>query len=278
DSKNALAHAGLADCYAVLTYFGWIPPAAAREPALAAVTRAIQLAPDQWETSFSQGLYHYTLERQWRDAGAHFERAAARAPRAALAQAYLGLFYVTVGLRERAVAQFALGLDLDPLSPLVHYLASMGYATMDHHEAAEHAGRRALEMSPDYAGGFWVLGRALCRAGRAAEAVPYFESLVQRSRSPFDVGWLAYGLARAGRRSEAEVLASELDQRAGRGEFIAPIVRLLVAAGLDDRSLVRAALVDALTTWTPPLTLKAVDLSPFVDDPEIAPLYAQWGF
>ncbi len=278
DSKNALAHAGLADCYAVLTYFGWISTTAAREPALAAVTRATQLAPDLWETSFSHALFSYTLDRNWRNAGPHFERAAARAPRAALPQIYFGLFLVTAGEREKAVSQIALGLDLDPLSPLVHYLACMGYATMGEHEAAEQAGRRALELSPDYAGGLWVLGRALCHAGRAVEAVPYFESLVQRSRSPFDVGWLAYGLARSGRRAEAEALATELEERAGRGEFIAPIARLLVAAGLDNLPQVRAALADALAIWTPPLALLVVDPALFAGDAEITRLYAQWGF
>ncbi|MBS0394895.1 MAG: TIR domain-containing protein [Proteobacteria bacterium] len=278
DSNNALAYAGLADCYAVLTYFGWIPTSAALERSREAVKRATILAPDLWETSFSQALHQFTMDRNWRAALPHFERAVALAPRSALAHIYFGLYWASAGNPEAATEHCSRGLELDPLSPLGHYLACMGFATVRALDAAERAGRRAIELSPDYLGALWVLGRALCHAGRAEEAIPYFERLVQLSRSPFDVAWLVYGYGLAGRTEEGRALASELSQRGLRGEFISPVAQLLVACGLNDLPAIRAALANGLADWVPPLSILCADMARFMSDPEVARLYGEWGF
>jgi len=99
---------------------------------------------------------------------------------------------------------------------------------------------------------------------------------VQLSRAPFYVGWLGYGLARAGRADEARRLLSELDERGSRGEFIQPVARLRINAGLGDIAAIRSAFAAAIELWTPPLAIRfAAVLQPFRMDPEVDRMYVE---
>jgi TolB-like protein/Tfp pilus assembly protein PilF len=270
DPNNALAFAGLADCYVVLTFYGWMPPGDARGPAYEAMQRAVALAPNLWETNFSRGLYIFTFERAWRSAEPYFEKAAALSPRVALAHTYFGLFLAVAGKADEAVAQADLGSQLDPLSPLPRSMAAVAYKILGRLEAAESAARQALDLQADFLPALWELGRILCTMQRSEEAVPYFERAVQLSRAPWCVGWLGLGLACAGQADEARRLLSELDERGSRGEFIPPLVRLQIHSGLGDVAAIRTAFAAAIEIWTPPLPIRfAVDLEPFRTDPDI---------
>ncbi len=270
DPNNALAFAGLADCYAILGHFAWMPTEEARRRSNEAMQRAVTLAPHLWETNYTRGLHIFTFDRAWRRARPYFESATTINPRASLGHSYFGLFLALAGEAEKAIAQTELGRQLDPLSPLPHTFAATSFALLGHLEAAEAAARRANELQPDFLHALFILGGILCRVGCNEEAIRYFERAVQLSRAPFYVGWLGHGLARAGRADEARRLLAELDERGSRGEFIPPLARLQINTGLGDIGGVRAALAAALELGTPPLPLRfAVDLQPFPADPEI---------
>jgi len=271
DPNNALAFAGLSDCYTLLGYYGWMPTSDARSPAYEALQRAVTLAPNLWETNYSRAFYMFTFDRAWRGAQPYFENAAAINPRAALAHTYFGMFLATAGQAEKAIAQADLGRQLDPLSAFSHTYAAVSFAILGRLEAAESAARQAIELQSDFLPALWGLGGILCKTDRSEEAVPYFERAVQLSRGPFYVGWLGYGLAGSGRADEARRLLSELDERGSRGEFIPPLARLQINAGL---AAVRTAFAAAIELWTPPLVIRfALDFQPFRMDPEIDRLY-----
>jgi TolB-like protein len=97
DPTNALAFAGVADCYALLAYYGWMPTGEARGRANEAMQRAVTLAPNLWETNYSRGLHIFTFDRTWRSAQPYLEEAAAINPRAALAHTYFGMFWPRQG-------------------------------------------------------------------------------------------------------------------------------------------------------------------------------------
>lgn len=276
DPNNAQAFAGLADCYTILGHFGWMPIDEARHRAHEAMQRAVTLAPDLWETNFTRGLHIFTFDRAWRRAQPYFENATTINPRAALGHSYFALFLALAGQAEKAIAEADLGRQLDPLSPIPHAFAATSFTILGRLEAAESAARKAIELQPDFLHALFILGGVLCRIGRNDEAIPYFERAVQLSRAPFYVGWLGYGLARAGRPDEARRLLAELDERGSRGEFIPPLARLQINAGLEDLAGVRSAFVAAVELWTPPLPIRfAMDFQPIRTDPEIDRLYVE---
>lgn len=276
DPNNALAFAGLADCYALLTWYGWMPTGEARPLAQQAMQRAVTLAPNLSETNYSRALHVVTFDRAWRSAEPYFQTAVALNPRSALAHTYFGMFLATAGKDDEAIAQTELGRRIDPLAPFVHTFAAVVFTILGRLEAAELAGRQALELQPNFLPALWGLGGILCRRERSEEAIPHFERAVQLSRAPFYLGWLGYGLARSGRADEARRLLAELDERGSRGEFIQPLARLQINVGLGDLTAVRVALAEAIKLWTPPLEVRfAVDLQPFRIDPEINRLYLE---
>src|SRR5215469_7343432 len=149
DPNNARAFAGLADCYSILVYFGWMPTGEARGPAHEAMQRAVTLAPNLWEVNYSHGLHIFMFDRAWRSAQPCFEKTAAINPRSALAHSYLGMFLATADIADEAIAQVDLGRQLDPLSVLSHGFAAISFGMLGRLEAAESAARQAIELQPD---------------------------------------------------------------------------------------------------------------------------------
>jgi serine/threonine protein kinase len=273
DPRYALAYAGLADCYGILRVYGWIPAETGRPPAHAAMTQAVALAPSLWEVSFSRAVYLFYFDRDWRAAEPHFRRAVEINPRSSLAHVYYGVFLATGKWRaEDAVAQTTLARELDPLSPFIHGVAATGLQTLGRYAAAERAAQEALDLQADYLLGLWVRGVALCGLGRAEEAIEPLERAVTLSRAPIFVGVLGLGYARAGRLEDAARLLSELEDRAGRGEYVPAFARLSIHVGRRDLPAIETALAQVLEEATPPLTLGATSgelLEEFRSDPEI---------
>jgi serine/threonine protein kinase/tetratricopeptide (TPR) repeat protein len=272
DPGNALAYAGLADCYGILRVYGWISAEEGRPPAQAAMTQALQLAPSLWEVNFSRAFFTFYFEKDWREAGPHFQNAVAVNPRSSLAQGYYGVFLATEWDGQNAVAYTSRALELDPLSPFIHGLAAVTLHSLGRFEAAEQAAKQALELQTDYLFGLWVRGLALCGLGHNEEAIESLERAATLSRAPIFVGVLGLGYARAGRADDASRLLHELDDRASRGEYVPAFARLAIHVGQGDVEAMRRTLADARAEATPPLTLRATGgqfLEDFRSDPEI---------
>jgi len=276
DPQYALAYAGLADCYGILRFYGWMSNQEARTPAHAAMTQAMALAPSLWEVNFSRAFYTFYFERAWREAEPHFQKAIAINPRSSLAQVYYGQFLTTAGHPEDAVKLATLACQLDPLSPFIRCLASSIQSTLGRFEAAEQAAQQALELQPDYLFALWLRGLALCGLGRNEEAVEPLERAATLSRAPIFVGLLGLGYARAGRGDDATRLLRELEDRGSRGEYIPGCAPLAIYVGQNDLPAIRQALAKAIAEATPPLTLR-VTMGQFLEalrsDPEIRRLH-----
>ena len=279
DPQYALAYAGLAECYGILRFYGWMSHEKARPPAHAAMTQAMALAPSLAETNFSRALYTFYFERAWREAEPHFQKAIVINPRSSLAQAYYGQFLTTAGRAEEAIKHATLARQLDPLSPIIHCLSAAILSTIGHFDAAEHAVERALELQPDYLFALWIRGLVLCGLGRNEEAIEPLERAATLSRDPIFVGLLGFGYARAGRGDDATRLLRELEDRGNRGEYIPVFTSLNIYIGQGDLPAIRQALTKALAENTPPLTLRVTTgqfLEALRNDPEIRRLHFEF--
>ena len=86
------------------------------------------------------------------------------------------------------------------------------------------------------------------------------------------MGVLGLGYARAGRSDDATRLLSELEDRAGRGEYVPAWARSSIHVGRGDLPAMRRALATSLEEATPPLSLQLTGgplLEEFRSDPEI---------
>ncbi len=273
DPQYALAYAGLADCYGILRVYGFISAKDSREPAHAAITQAITLAPALWEVNFSRAIYAFYFERAWREAGPYFHKAITINPRSSLGQAYYGLFLATERRHtEEALERVTRACQMDPLSALIHSLAATTLYSLGHCEAAERAARQALELQPDHLFGLWVRGLSLSSLGRHEEAIVTLERAVTLARATSYVGMLGCAYARAGRLDDASSLLHELEDRSSRGEYVGAVALLLVHVGRGELSAIRATLAKVLEEATPPYSVLATSgqfLEAFRSDPEI---------
>ncbi len=272
DPRFALAWSGLADCYGILRVYGWTSHEESQPPALAAVTKAVELAPELWEVNFSRAFYAFYFVANWREAGPHFQKALAINPRSSLAHVYYAIFLTLDRHPDEALAHVTLARQLDPLSPFIHGLSSLSFITAGQFELALRSACQAVELQADYLFGNWAKGLALCLLGRNDEAVETLEKVVAASRAPLYIGLLGTAYGRAGRRDDAARLLNELEDRGSRGEFIPAFTTLSVCAGLGEVLAIRQALASVQAESTPAFSListSALFLDKHRTDPEI---------
>ena len=272
DRDYALAYAGIADCLAIIRAYGWFPASTCRARARDAIERAQSLDASLPQVNFSHGLYLFLLETNPDAALTWVQRAAALDPRMVEAQVYQAMIHAYQGHVAETLAYAATARRLDPVSPFAHFVSAISFCILSLFEEATDAARQVLELLPDSTTGLWPLGIALTGLGRIDPALAALERLCQLSRAPLYVGQLglAYGIAR--RQDAALGLLNELDERASRGEYVAPCARLAIAIGLDDTTGIRGALTACVDDTTPAPTVK-VSCGPFLEryrsDPEI---------
>ena len=242
DPGYALAHAGLADCYGILNFYGWLPASVAQPKAQAAMARAVALGSSLWECNFSKGFYLFYFDQAWREAESHFRKALLLNPRSSLACTYYGLWLASAGRDQESVEFLSRACELDPLAPLAHGLNAAGLCALGRFDAAERAALHALELQPGYGLASWWLGVAYYGQRRYAEGVRTLEQVVALSRAPFFVGLLGLGYGYAGRIEDARSLLRELEDRGSRGEHIPIWAPLAIQVGLADIPAIRLGL------------------------------------
>jgi TolB-like protein/Flp pilus assembly protein TadD len=272
DPAFALAWSGLADCYGILRVYGWISHEEGKPPALAAVTKAAELAPQLSEVNFSRAFYTFYFVSNWREAKPHFENATAINPRSSLAQIYYALFLALDRRAEDAIAHCALAGQLDPLSPFIHGLSAFVCVISKRFEQAFQHACHALELQPDYFMGNWVKGLSEFCLGRFEDAVRTLEHVTSVSRSPMFIGMMGMAYALAGRAHDATRILQELDERCDRGEYVPAFSRLGTCLGLGDLPAIRRTLSRAMAESTPAFDYAASCasiLDRYRTDPEI---------
>jgi tetratricopeptide (TPR) repeat protein len=126
-------------------------------------------------------------------------------------------------------------LDLDPASPAVsHNLAVQFYLARQFDQAIEQC-QSTIEMDPNFAVAYQVLGQAYLARGMNREGVPVFEKYSALSRGGIDsLALLAYAHARLGERRQALRILEQL-KVASKEHFVPSFFFALVYAGLEDK-------------------------------------------
>jgi serine/threonine protein kinase/tetratricopeptide (TPR) repeat protein len=220
DPNYALAHAGIADAYCVLAHYGFLPSQQACPRVTAITERAVAIDPTLAEAHCSLGLGHTYFGWDFREAERTFRKALSLKPTLALAHGWLGVLYGFAGRYEAAIAEANQALEDEPLSPLLNCLVCIGHFYSRRYDEAIKACQTALEVAPNFGPALWCLSLPYTELGRHNEAIVFLrESLLSMRQSPWVTMLLGGALARAGRRAEAVSVLDELQSRATR-EFI----------------------------------------------------------
>ncbi|HJU84135.1 MAG TPA: protein kinase [Holophagaceae bacterium] len=211
DSEFALAYAGLADAYTLLSFLvGVIAPQDAMPQAQAAARRALELGPGLAEAHASLGMILESFEWDWAGAECELRRALELGPDNPNLHHRLGMHLLYRGRFEEAAAAFARAMKLDPLSPLIQVAQGLAPHFGRRPEEALHAFRQAVALSPQFIIAHLMLGLAFVQAGQLDEAIASFGRARAIAETPDGLAMLGHALALAGRRGEAEEVLARL--------------------------------------------------------------------
>jgi serine/threonine protein kinase/tetratricopeptide (TPR) repeat protein len=235
DAGYALAHAGLADCYALLAIWGYLRHADGRAKAKLAIANAIKSDASLPEVYFSRGLHECAFAALGGHAEMYFRTALQIEPRNSTVQAFASINFGVLGRSTEAVQSAARAVQLDPLSAPAYGAAALAMHACRRFDEAIAYANRALELHQNLVTGLWPLALSLCGSRRFKQSIEVAQRLASITRRPpVFLSLLGLAYARGHQTEKALEILQELHDRSST-EFITPWSLLTVELGLKNR-------------------------------------------
>ena len=247
DSTYALAHAGLADVYAMLGSFEYAvsPPAEAYERARAAAQKALRLDPDLAQAHAALANVAMNYDRDWAGAEREFRRALELNPGYAPAHQWYAFLLVAEGRRAEALRHLDEAGELDPRSPLMATVRGQYFYFVRDYPQSRRALEAALRLDPQYGMAHLIQAQVDLQTGQVPAAIARLSRLrTTDPDNPVVAAVLGYASGRAGDVTQARALHAWLAARA-RQRYVPPELPGLVDLGLGNRDRALAEIEQA---------------------------------
>ncbi|MEN3355202.1 MAG: eukaryotic-like serine/threonine-protein kinase, partial [Betaproteobacteria bacterium] len=232
DPNYALAYSGLADAYSVPGLWGILPASAVLPKAIAAATRAVEIAPDLAESRTSLGFVQL-LNWNWEAAESSFLHAIDLNPRYALAHTFLAWLLSGTDRPREAAEAARVGLELDPLSPATNGISALVSYHARRYDQAVTECERALDRDKTSFLGLLAISLSYAAMGKHDQAIAYAKQGAELSPDLNLLrALLATTHAAAGNRKEAQLVLDDLLARANLG-YVGPTMISWIYANLD---------------------------------------------
>jgi eukaryotic-like serine/threonine-protein kinase len=210
DPEFALAYSGMAEAYANMQNFAYMPSDVALTRAEVAVARAIELDSALAEAHSARGFV-LASRGAFADSEASFQRAIQLNPSYSWAYLYYALLLTMLGRFDEATDQIQKSLTLDPLSLPANSTLGVLYCARGNYADARAQLQRTVALSPGFALSLYYLGAVEAREGRYAEAADGLERAYAGAPGfPGTGAALAYSYQRLGRPADARRVTDEL--------------------------------------------------------------------
>jgi serine/threonine-protein kinase len=235
DPAYSLAYAGLADTYAYLSFLTAVAPWEAMPNAKAAALKGLEVDEDLAEAHVSLGYVSFTYDGDWPVAGKHFEQALALKPAYCRTHTFYPFFLSSLGRSEEAVEVARGALDLDPASPAVSHSLAVQYYLARKFDRAIQQVCETLEMDPNFAFSYAVLGEVYLSKGMHREGLSALQKYSALSRTSVpSLALLGYAHARLGETKASLEIIDKL-KAASKESFVPALFVALVYAGLEEK-------------------------------------------
>lgn len=236
DPNYALAYAGLAQTWTILSAHNGGAPVDCYPQADAAAKKALSLDNTLSDAFAALASTKENYHFDFAGAKQEYERAIELNPNDATAHHWFGAgVLAATGEQARELAELKRALELDPLSLIIR--TNLGVACLHNgriDDAIAHF-RKAIELDGTFHYAYRSYGLALELQGKIPEAISCYEKAASLTDAPIELGMLGriYGIV--GRKDEAQEILERLRQlRAQR--YTAAYSLALVALGLGDKS------------------------------------------
>jgi TolB-like protein/Tfp pilus assembly protein PilF len=235
DPNYALAYAGLADAYVLLSGYGEGRPNDTFPPAKAAAMKALELDPTLGEAHAALGMSLFAYDLKFAEASREFQRAIELNPNYATAhQWYAECGLVPFRKFDEAVAEVKRALELDPLSVIINADVGSVLGHAGRYDEAIAQLRKTVEMDPNFYYARWQLGEALEIKGFNEEAATHYKKAIELNDDPLPLALLGHLYARTGRRHEAQGILRQL-RELSKQRYVLRFNLALVHIGLDEK-------------------------------------------
>jgi TolB-like protein/Tfp pilus assembly protein PilF len=213
DPSFALAYAGLADCYNVLSSYGISSPGESFPRAKAAATKALELDGNLAEARTSLAYYKYQYDWDWADAERQFKQAIELNPNYATAHHWYAITLAGMGRMDEALLEIKRAQELDPLSLVINASAGWIFYHAHRYDEALAQYRKSLDLDQNFARAHWGIAEPYVMKGEYESAVTELQAARQLDESPIVLALLGHAYAAAGRKGEAQNILNELKQQ-----------------------------------------------------------------
>jgi serine/threonine protein kinase/tetratricopeptide (TPR) repeat protein len=235
DPGYALAYAGMAESYAMFSYYTVAPPAEAFPKAKAAAVKALEIDETVAEAHASLGWVKISYEWDWAGADREFGRALEIDPNHATARQWYAAYLVAMGRPDESLAAYRRALETEPLSLIISAMTGRGLYFLRRYDDAIDQLRKTLELDPSFAEAHLCLGLAYEQKGMYAEAIAALrQGLEDSGGEPRMAGALGHAYAVSGRRTDAEKILLQLTEQS-RHRYVAPYDIAVVHLGLGNQ-------------------------------------------
>ena len=207
DPGFALAHAELADCYALLNWFIEPAPPEAWQRAKESATRAVATDPELAEGHASLGFVRLHFDRDWADAERELRKAILLRPTNQVAHRWYAYSLSAMGRHDEAVVEIERARDISPQSAVIATAVANVLFLAGRYDDAITQCLKALDLDAGAVAAHTILRWAYEKKGMHSEALATFEQ--ERSfagDTPTTRAKLAHVLAAVGRHDEAREL------------------------------------------------------------------------
>src|SRR5438552_7194380 len=234
DPNFARAWAGIAKAWYWLAD-AYVRPLEAYPKVKEAASRALALDERDADAHCYLGETKRVLDRNFSREETELKRALEIDPNSSTAHLLMSLLKSSQGELEEAVKEIQAAEKLDPLAPGIWSFAVGTYLAVDRIEDAINAGKRTVQLDPNYVYFDSALADAYREKGDFREAVALYEKA--QAATHFPSAGLAITYARMGRQPEAQRILNELVEKT-RTQYVAAerIASVYVALGQKDEA------------------------------------------
>jgi TolB-like protein/DNA-binding winged helix-turn-helix (wHTH) protein/Tfp pilus assembly protein PilF len=259
DPNYALAYVALAGAYLTLALNSEMPATEVLPKAKAAASRAVEIDDTLAEAHAELGNIIFWYDWNWSLAETQLKRALQLNPNSAATSMEYAAFLSNTGRYAESIPEIKRAVGLDPLDPTTRALEGIFLIRAGQVDEGLVALQKTLEAHPNHwpAHLFAVSGylekRMFDEAVAAARKAKAIAGI-----TPQTIAFLAYTLAKSGKRAEAQSALEELLELSNR-RYVSPKSIAMVYQGLGERDEAISWLERAYEVREPRLTLLKVE-------------------
>jgi TolB-like protein/predicted Ser/Thr protein kinase len=235
DPGFALAWAGLADCYALYSFYDAGAPKDAVPRAKEAATIALRIDDEIALAHVALAWVKLDYDWDWPGAEKEYKRALELSPNDGTVHQRYGASLLAFGRLDEYLAETKHARELEPTSLIINSLVGRALYYSRQYDQAINDLRRTLDMDPNFVSALWYIGWAYEQKSMYTEAIAALQNAARISGGdPVILGSLGHAYAASGRRSEALRTLAGLKELA-KQRYVAPFDVAVVYVGLGDK-------------------------------------------